>query len=245
MSVWLELGCMIPRSGGTKVYLEAAFPRPKLLTTAVFGVQATLLCFTVSGLIVFATNILKAAGADESPEWLERGIAIGTGVAVIGTHIIFPKAGVQLMNAAGALKVSILTFVVLTGWVVMGGGVSRVKHPNESFKHAFHGSATSVSVYSTALFKAIGSLSGWANATWVLNEIQDPVKTLKRAGPIALSTCGVLYMFANLSYFAALTPHEVANSGTNLAANFAEKVFGEAGARALRYDALYTVPESI
>lgn len=37
---------MIPRSGGSKVYLEAAYTRPKLLATVVFAFQAVLLGFT-------------------------------------------------------------------------------------------------------------------------------------------------------------------------------------------------------
>ena len=44
--IWLELGCMIPRSGGEKVYLEAAYKHPKLLATIIFAVQAVLLGFT-------------------------------------------------------------------------------------------------------------------------------------------------------------------------------------------------------
>ena len=46
LCVWLELGCMIPRSGGEKVYLEAAYRKPSLLITVVFAVQAIALGFT-------------------------------------------------------------------------------------------------------------------------------------------------------------------------------------------------------
>ena len=46
LCVWLELGCMFPRSGGEKVYLEAAYPRPRFLATIVFASQAVLLGFT-------------------------------------------------------------------------------------------------------------------------------------------------------------------------------------------------------
>jgi hypothetical protein len=46
MMVWVELGCMIPRSGGEKVYLEAAYQRPKLFATTVFAFQAILLGFS-------------------------------------------------------------------------------------------------------------------------------------------------------------------------------------------------------
>ena len=40
--VWLELGTMIPRSGGEKVYLEAMYQRPKNLTTVVYATNIIL-----------------------------------------------------------------------------------------------------------------------------------------------------------------------------------------------------------
>lgn len=46
LMVWLEFGCMFPRSGGEKVYLEAVYTRPRLLATVIFAVQAILLGFT-------------------------------------------------------------------------------------------------------------------------------------------------------------------------------------------------------
>ena len=48
LCIWLELGCMIPRSGGEKVYLETMYRRPKLLATVVFAVYAIVLGFTAS-----------------------------------------------------------------------------------------------------------------------------------------------------------------------------------------------------
>ncbi|KAI5302737.1 hypothetical protein KEM56_000402 [Ascosphaera pollenicola] len=234
MAIWLELGCMIPRSGGTKVYLEAAFPKPKLLTTALFSVQATLLCFTASGLIVFASNLLLAAGVYEGSEWIKRGIAVAAGLCITAMHTFLPMIGVQLMNIIGALKISLLTFVVVSGWVVLSGKIDSVSDPHASFRNAFRGSATSVSVYATALFKAIGCYSGWANASYVLNEVQNPVRTLKIAGPTALIICGSLYTCAIITYFSALKPSEVAQGGVTVVAAFAEKVFGETGMRAIR-----------
>lgn len=57
LAIWLELGCMIPRSGGEKVYLEAAYKRPKLLATVVFAFQIVLLGFTAAGCIVFTQYV--------------------------------------------------------------------------------------------------------------------------------------------------------------------------------------------
>jgi L-type amino acid transporter 9 len=44
--VWLEFGCMFPRSGGEKVYLEAAYRRPRSLATVVFACYTVVLGFT-------------------------------------------------------------------------------------------------------------------------------------------------------------------------------------------------------
>lgn len=46
LCVWLEFACMIPRSGGEKIYLEAVYKKPRLLITIVFAVQAIALGFT-------------------------------------------------------------------------------------------------------------------------------------------------------------------------------------------------------
>lgn len=36
--VWLELACLHPVSGGEKVYLEDAFPKPRFLTTTLYAI---------------------------------------------------------------------------------------------------------------------------------------------------------------------------------------------------------------
>lgn len=74
----------------------------------------------------------------------------------------------------------------------------------------------------------------WSNAAYVLNEIRNPVRTLKIAAPIGLFTCGTLYLLANVAYYAAATPDEIAASGVTVASFFMGKVFGSAAKRALR-----------
>ncbi|KAL6872171.1 amino acid/polyamine transporter I [Trichoderma novae-zelandiae] len=232
LCVWLEFACMIPRSGGEKVYLEAAYRRPKMLLTTIFAVQAIALGFTASGCIVFASNILVAANKTVT-EWAERGIAIGVIISVTLIHTFIPKVGVHGMNFFTILKLILLIFIVVTGWVVLGGGVSRVPDPHASFHNAFAGSAKSGNPYATALFKVLNSYAGWSNAMYVLNEVKNPVRTIKIAGPLGLSTCGILYILANVAYFSAATPAEIAASGTTVASFFMKKVFGTAAQRAL------------
>jgi amino acid transporter len=38
-----------------------------------------------------------------------------------------------------------------------------------------------------------------------MNNVRNPVRTLKIAGPLGLGICAVLYLLANVAYFAAAT----------------------------------------
>lgn len=51
----------------------------------------------------------------------------------------------------------------------------------------------------TALYNIIWSYIGYSNANYALSETKNPVRTLKIAGPLALSSVAVLYMFVNVS----------------------------------------------
>jgi amino acid transporter len=184
-----------------------------------------MLGFTASGCIVFASNILVVAGHTVSA-WNERGIAIAVIIFATVIHTFTPKVGVQLMNMLGSIKVIILLFIVITGFVVLGGGVSSVPDPHASFRHSFSDSVHSSGPYATALFKVLNSYVGWNNAAYVLNEVKRPVHTLKIAGPLGLGICAVLYLLANVAYFSAATPAEIAESGTTVASYFVGKVFG-------------------
>lgn len=229
--IWLEFGTMIPRSGGEKVYLEAAFKRPRYLATVVFAVNAIVLGFTASGCIVFAENILVVAGV-EATRWKERGIALGVIFFVTFLHGFTPRLGVLVMNVLSVFKIVILLFVVIAGWAVLSGH-TRVKDPHANFRDSFAGSSHSSYDYATATFKVLNSYAGWSAINYVLNSVRDPVRTLKIAGPLGLGICAVLYLLANVAYFAAATKDEILGSGVTVASLFFHNVFGETAQRAL------------
>jgi amino acid transporter len=64
-------------------------------------------------------------------------------------------------------------------------------------------------------------------------EMRNPVRTLKIAAPVAISIVSVLYMLANIAYFAAVPREEIVSSGRILAASFFRNVFGPKAERAL------------
>jgi amino acid transporter len=69
---------------------------------------------------------------------------------------------------------------------------------------------------------------------YIVNEIKNPVRTLKIAGPLAVVTCGIFYLLANIAYYSAATPAQVSASGVTVASFFMLQVFGKTASRVLR-----------
>lgn len=157
--VWLELGCMIPRSGGEKVYLEASYPRPRHLITIVYAIYSVLLGFSATGCITFASYMGEAAGV-ELPDSQSRAIAACAMIFVALMHGVTPRLGVRVMNVVGIIKVVILLFLVILGWVILSGADSKVIDPGRSFRKPFAGSTSHGNPYASALFKVLSSFAG-------------------------------------------------------------------------------------
>ena len=97
-------------------------------------------------------------------------------------------------------------------------GHTDIHDPHVNFRNAFADSSHSsndVSIvapppslyqsdafqYATAMFKVLLAYDGWANINYVMNNVRDPVRTLKIAGPLGLGICTILYLLANVAYF--------------------------------------------
>lgn len=65
----------------------------------------------------------------------------------------------------------------------------------------------------------------------VLNEVRDPVRTIRIAAPLGLGICTILYMFANISYFAVLSLPGLKASGVTVASFYFLTVFGPTAQR--------------
>ena len=98
--------------------------------------------------------------------------------------------------------------------------------PYASFRSPFAGSSKNSYDYAVALVKVLFTYHGWSNATYVLNEVINPVQTVKVAGPLGLALVGSLSLLINVAYFASATPEEASKSSVTIAAFFLGKVFG-------------------
>ena len=61
------------------------------------------------------------------------------------------------------------------------------------------------------------SFIGYNNANYVLSEVRDPIRTIKRATPIAILSITVTYLLTNIAYFGAVSKNDILGSGRIIA----------------------------
>ncbi|OCT53631.1 Low-affinity methionine permease [Cladophialophora carrionii] len=232
LAIDMEYGCMLPRSGGVKVYLEYTFRKPRFLTSTLVAVQAVLLGFTASNCIVFSKYTLFAAGVTPG-DINTKLLAIGLLTWITVVHSCFYRTGIWIQNLLGWLKVGLIAFMILTGLFVVllrpiasSSAASSGPANTSSRDSLWTGSDWAWNTMSTALFKISYSYAGLSNVNNVLNEVKDPIRTIKSVGPTALLTACIMYVLVNVAYLAVVPLEEVKQSSELIAALFFERVFG-------------------
>ncbi|CZT20558.1 related to high affinity methionine permease [Ramularia collo-cygni] len=233
--VAIEFGSMLPRSGGDKVYLEFVYRRPRYLMSILVATQAIVLGFTAGNCIVFARYILFALGV-EAEEFTRKSTAVGllTGVTII--HACFRKMGIRIQNALGLIKIGMVVFMVFSGLFVIllrqNSEDIDLKVPTTteldwSWTGLWAGSIWSWGAIATSILKVFFSFAGLNNVNNVLNEVKDPVRTLKSVTLTALATACAMFLLINIAYFSVVPLDEIKTSGEMVAALFFERVFGQ------------------
>ena len=227
LAVSLELGCMLPRSGGVKVYLEFMYRRPRFLASTLVAVQAVVLGFTASNCIIFGEYLLVASDMEVTAV-AQRTLAVGLLTAITIVHGCLLKAGIWIQNALAWVKIGLMAFMAILGVVALflPQISSRQNAEALSLTRLFDGSNWDIVALSTAIFKVSYSFAGYDNVNNVLNEVKDPVRTLKTMAPAALLTVAVFYLTLNMAYFIVVPLGEIRDSGELIAALFFKRIFG-------------------
>ncbi|KAI0165293.1 amino acid transporter [Hypoxylon sp. FL1284] len=224
--VYLELASFFPnRSGSEVVYLEQEYPRPKHFFPVTFAVYTVVLSFSSSNAIVLARYLYQCIGSTPT-DWQLKGVAVAAYTVACLCVILHNKYSFWLMNLLGGVKIITLVFISITGLVVLGGNVPHIPDPGANFRNAFEGTTSNGNDLSVALVNIVFSYTGYANAFNVVNEIKNPIPTLKRNGALSIFIVGLLYMLCNIAYFAAVPKEEFTKSKETSASVFFVAVFG-------------------
>ena len=227
LAVSMELGCMLPRSGGHKVYLEYIYRRPRFLASTLVAIQAVLLGFTASNCIVFGEYMLVACNM-EVTAFAQRTIAVLLLTVITLVHGCFLRTGIWIQNALAWIKIGLMVFMAGLGLVALLLPQASYRKNAEalSLTRLFEGSRWDLVPLSTAVFKVSYSFAGYDNVNTVLNEVKDPIRTLKTMAPAALLTVAVFYLMLNIAYFIVVPLEDIKSGGELIAALFFERLFG-------------------
>ncbi|KAJ6476892.1 APC amino acid permease [Mycena sanguinolenta] len=238
-AVYVELGTGLPRNGGEKNYLEFIYRRPRFLVSCSFVVYTLIIGSAAANSIVFGEYVLNALDIEPS-RFNSRLIAILVLTFCLLVHGTLLTFGVRLQNTLGFLKLVILSIISVLGlFSLLGAPGLVVRAPYEqprnfaSWATFWEGSGTGANGFVTALYSVIWSFIGYANANYALSEVRDPVRTIKRAAPLAMGAVSVMYMAINVAYFAVVSKNDILNSRRIVAALFFRNLFGPATERAL------------
>lgn len=232
LSVFLEFGLAIPLSGGEKNYLERVYRHPRYLATCVLASQMILLGFSSGNALAFGRYVLLAASGGEGSTdgWPARAIGIACVTFAVMLHACLPRWGLRLVSVLGAFKVVVLLVIVFAGFAALAG--RRLVPDPHNFDDAFviargdgYGGGGAYA-YSSALLNVVYSYKGWENANYVVGELRHPRRTLAIAAPLAVGGVTVLYVLANVAYFAAIPKEQLATSEVIVAGVFFRNVFG-------------------
>ncbi|KAL4253045.1 hypothetical protein ABKN59_002223 [Abortiporus biennis] len=230
-AVYIELGTGIPRSGGEKNYLDFIYRRPKLLATCVYAMYAMFNGWQAAGCSIFGEYALHAIHPSPTPSpaasrFLSL-LCITFAFLLHGTQL---KWGIRLQNLLAVFKLLILTGMALIGLLVIAKAPGfRLKHPPRNFewetmwKGSFSGGANA---FVNGLYTVIWSFIGYSNANYALSEVRDPIRTIKRAAPLAVFSITIIYLLVNVAYYAVVDKDEILKSGRIAAALFFGKLWG-------------------
>jgi len=123
-----------------------------------------------------------------------------------------------LQNTLGFSKLLILFAIALSGiFCLLGVPGFSVREGYEvprnfEWSKMWAGSGTGANAFVTGLYNVIWSFVGYSNANYALSEVKDPVRTIKRAAPLAMAFVTTVYLFVNVAYFAAVAKADILGS---------------------------------
>lgn len=222
-----ELSSIVPRSGGMKVFLEYIYFKPRMMVSVLFNCFNIIFGNLIANTLVLGKYLLYSCGYE----------IIDSHVKIVGLLFLFltcvilgvsTKVAIKIQSIAGLFKLILMAFISLTGVYVIllpksVTGIENNLHPDDFF--TFKREVTFASLTS-AVLKAIFSLSGWQTTHVVMNEVKDPVRTMKIAAPLGLFLINACYFLINFSYLVVIPSDELLGIDEMVGSVFFEKLFG-------------------
>ncbi|XP_037076793.1 b(0,+)-type amino acid transporter 1-like [Pollicipes pollicipes] len=227
---YIELGLLIPESGGEFAYLfHGLGPLHRF-----FGpLPAFLQTWTTNFITMPAsTAVLSLAFAEYcvQPFYARPCAPPPMAVpllAVITCCLLTFINCYSVTWATRAQKIFTVSKLATIGLIVAAGTYSLVQGNSQYLATGFQGSTSSVGDVATAFYSGLFAYDGWNNLNCLTEEIVKPARNLPLAILIAVPLVTVCYILTNVAYLAVLSPQQLLDSSA-VAVSFSERVLGPA-----------------
>ncbi|XP_014278947.1 Y+L amino acid transporter 2 [Halyomorpha halys] len=221
---YAELGTSITRSGGDYAYILEAFgdlPAFLRLWVALLIIRPTTQAIVA---LSFGEYALKPFFPNCSPPKSAVSLLAAASLCFLTAINCFSvRWAMAIQNIFTTAKLLALVSIILGGLVhILLGNTSYLAEP---WKGSETDPARCMVSLSMALFSGLFAYGGWNYLNFVTEELKDPYRNLPRAIWIAMPIVTIIYVMANLAYFAVITPQEMLQSPA-VAVTFGDRIFG-------------------
>ncbi len=203
-----ELGAAIPAAGGLYVYLTRAYGRAMGFlygwTVLVFIHTGTIATMAV-GFGTYLAPVLRLSSAGQ------KFLQIGCILVLTAIHCRGVKLGKTVQNALTGAKVGGLCLMV----VLLFAHGSYARFADNFWPHS--GSTANLSAFGIAVIAALWAYDGWHVVSFTAGEVKDASRTLPLGLLIGTGLTALIYIAANMSYYAVL-PSSTIRSSNRVAA---------------------------
>ncbi|XP_061099045.1 b(0,+)-type amino acid transporter 1-like [Conger conger] len=220
---YAELGTVIKESGGHFIYILRIYggaPAFMAAFTFIFLVKPSAMAAAALSIAEYA--VAPFYGSCTPPQLVVKCVAAVCILLVSTANTLNVRSAMSIQVVFLVAKLLALVVIVIGGLVTLAQGSSG------SFHDAFAGTRLGLHPIAMSFYQGLWPFDGWANLNFVTEELKRPEVNLPRAVMIAIPMVTVLYLFVNVSYLAAMTPHELMSSNA-VAVTWGNKVLGSWG----------------
>lgn len=138
----------------------------------IFAIQSAVFSYNSSNAIVMA-QYLFVIGDYEASSWELKGLPVCCFSAAVLVVLFSTRAGYQISNTVGMVKLGTLVFISILGLVILGGH-TRVHDPKANFRKSWWEDSSKPDAYgvTNAIYKIVFSYAGFQNGFNVVNEVK-------------------------------------------------------------------------